>query len=88
MSVKYILLAVALILVVTSSVFYSPELAIRMNLFLNRDFTSAFTAVVKEACCSDSNGNPAYMIELNQAVSVFTLEKSFLGTWRVPKNIL
>lgn len=88
MRIKYILLAVALILVIPFSASYSPELAIRMNLFLNRDFTSAFTAVVKEACCSDLNGNPAYMIELNQAVSVFTLEKSFLGTWTVPKNIL
>ncbi|UED78123.1 hypothetical protein [Brevibacillus sp. DP1.3A] len=78
------LLGLALIFMVPFPVSYSPELAIRMKLFLSRNFTSAFTFDLAKACCSDPNRDPIYVIKDSNPNVAISLKKSILGNWIVP----
>lgn len=81
---KHILVALVLVLFIPFLVSYSPELAVRKEIFFKRSPVSAFTSEIKKVCCSDPERSPMYMVENSVFTSVITLEKSIFGNWNVP----
>ncbi len=81
---KRIVIVFSIILMVPFLISYSPELAIRRDVFFRYDPVSAFTFEVTKACCSDPNRDPIYVIQSTNPNVAISLERSIFGNWIVP----